>query len=330
MPEEYVTPDDAVIPENEVRVPVYLITGFLESGKTSFIDFTIAQDYFEIDDPTLLINTEEGEESYDPRELLKHGTLYAEVQEKEELTYEKLVELDKKYKPGRVLIEYNPLWSIPDIENMKMPEGWAIVQEIVTVDASTFQIYQQNMKSLFVEMSRNADMVMFNRCTKDMPLANYRRSIKVVNQGCEVIFEDTDQEMIDLFEDSMPYELDADPIEIDDVDYGIFYIDLTDHPDRYVGKNVRFKGRVLKSRNDKAKFFVPGRQAMTCCADDMQFIGYICMYEQTPNLKMGEWVEVTAKVDWRYMNNYKEEGPVFIASEVRPAEAPASDLVYFS
>ena len=44
--------------EDEVEIPIYLITGFLESGKTSFINFTVAQEYFQIDGPTLLITTE--------------------------------------------------------------------------------------------------------------------------------------------------------------------------------------------------------------------------------------------------------------------------------
>ena len=30
---------------DEIKVPIYLMTGFLESGKTSFLSFTIQQDY---------------------------------------------------------------------------------------------------------------------------------------------------------------------------------------------------------------------------------------------------------------------------------------------
>ena len=40
---------------DEIRVPIYLMTGFLESGKTSFLNFTIGQDYFYIEGRTLLI-----------------------------------------------------------------------------------------------------------------------------------------------------------------------------------------------------------------------------------------------------------------------------------
>lgn len=315
---------------DEIEIPMYLITGFLESGKTTFINFTVAQDYFQIDEPTLLITTEEGEVEYDEKELLKYNTVLEVVESQEQFTTEYLKKLKRRYNPERVILEYNPLWSVKKLEEMEMPKGWGIVQEIVTVDASCFQIYMQNMKSLFMEMSLHADMVMFNRCRPQDPLASFRRSIKVVNPACDVLFEDEEGEISNIFEDEMPYDLNADIIDIEDVDYGIFYVDMEDHPERYRGKTVRFKGRVLKSENAKAEFFVPGRMAMTCCADDTTFIGYICEFPKAKSLLMGQWVEVTAVVDWKYMEQYEGEGPVLKAKEVKPVQKPENDLVYFN
>ena len=315
---------------DEIEIPIYLITGFLESGKTTFINFTVAQDYFQIDEPTLLITTEEGEVEYDEKELLKYNTVLEVVESQEQFTPEYLKKLKRRYNPERVILEYNPLWSVKKLEEMEMPRGWGIVQEIVTVDASCFQIYMQNMKSIFMEMSQHADMVMFNRCRPQDPLASFRRSIKVVNPACDVLFEDEEGEISNIFEDSMPYDLDADIIDIEDADYGIFYVDMEDHPERYRGKTVRFKGRVLKSENANAKFFVPGRMAMTCCADDTTFIGYICEFPKAKSLLMGQWVEVTAVVDWKYMEQYEGEGPVLIAKDIKSVQRPEVDLVYFN
>ena len=315
---------------DEIEIPIYLITGFLESGKTTFINFTVAQDYFQIDEPTLLITTEEGEVEYDEKELLKYNTVLEVVESQEQFTPEYLKKLKRRYDPERVILEYNPLWSVKKLEEMEMPRGWGIVQEIVTVDASCFQIYMQNMKSIFMEMSLHADMVMFNRCRPQDPLASFRRSIKVVNPACDVLFEDEEGEISNIFEDSMPYDLDADIIDIEDADYGIFYVDMEDHPERYRGKTVRFKGRVLKSENANAKFFVPGRMAMTCCADDTTFIGYICEFPKAKSLLMGQWVEVTAVVDWKYMEQYEGEGPVLIAKDIKSVQRPEVDLVYFN
>ncbi|RHV91335.1 GTPase [Lachnospiraceae bacterium OF09-33XD] len=316
--------------ENEIDVPIYLITGFLESGKTTFINFTVQQEYFQIEEPTLLVTCEEGEIGYDERMLLKHHTVLAAVEEPEDFTLEKLKAFGRKYRPDRVILEYNPLWSVKKLEEMELPGGWGIVQHIVTVDAGSFQVYMNNMKSLFVEMMKNADMVMFNRCTSDLPLANFRRSIKVVNPGCEILFEDSEGELTDIFEDSVPYDLNADVIEIEDVDYGIFYVDAGDHPERYKGKTVKFKGMVLKSRDVGADFFVPGRMAMTCCADDTTFIGYICKSKNASKLAMGSWVEVTATVDYKYVPVYHETGPVFQAKSIKSTQPPESELVYFN
>ena len=286
--------------EDEVEIPIYLITGFLESGKTSFINFTVAQEYFQIDGPTLLI------------------------------TLDYLKKLNRKYRPERIILEYNPLWSVKKLEEMELPRGWGIVQEIVTVDASCFQIYMQNMKSVFMEMAKNADMVMFNRCRPEDPLPAFRRSIKVVNQACDVLFENEEGEIDNIFEDQMPFDTDADVIEIDDADYGIWYVDMGDNPERYEGKTVHFRGMVLKSKDVGADFFVPGRMAMTCCADDTSFIGYVCKCASAKSLVMGSWVDVTATVKWGYMKVYDGEGPVLYAKEIKPAKKPESELVYFN
>lgn len=314
----------------EIDIPIYLITGFLESGKTSFIDFTVQQEYFQIEEPTLLIACEEGEEEYDEDMLKRHNTILEIVKEPEDFTPEMLEAYQKKYHPDRIILEYNPLWSVKRLEEMNLPKGWGIVQQIVTVDGGSFQIYMNNMKSIFMEMSKNADMVMFNRCSSDLPLANFRRSIKVVNPAAEILFEDEEGELTDIFEDSVPYDLNADPVVIDDVDYGIFYVDIGDHPERYEGKMVTFKGIVLKSRDVGADYFVPGRMAMTCCAEDTQFIGYVCKNKNARKLVMGQWVTVTAKISIEYMDVYGEEGPVLYAQEIHPCKPPQSELVYFS
>ena len=173
-------------------------------------------------------------------------------------------------------------------------------------------------------------MVIFNRCKTSMSLANYRRGLKVVNPACDISFEDENGDLIDLFEESMPYDMNADIIDIDDVDYGIFYIDMEDNPKKYVGKTVRFKARAMKSRKEEAEYFVPGRKAMTCCADDTRVIGYICKTPLAKTLRHGQWVQVTAKVAFEYSKQYRGKGPVFYASEVAPCEAPAEEMVYFN
>ena len=314
---------------DDIRVPIYLVTGFLESGKTTFLDFTLQQDYFAIDGKTLLILCEEGEEEYDMDKLKLTNTVIEVIEDEEDLTPQRLAAMDIIHQPERVVIEYNGMWLVSKFEQMELPDGWGIEQEITCVDATTYQVYMANMKSLFMDMVRNTDMVVFNRCKEGDPLPAYRRGIKVANQSAEVIFEDEEGELGDIFQDEMPYDMNADIIDIEDIDYGIWYVDMMDNLDKYVDKTVRFKGQVLKSRELNAGFFVPGRMAMTCCADDTQFIGYICKNPAAKRLRIGSWVTVTAKVKDEFMEVYNGRGPVLYATEIEAAEKPEQELVYF-
>ncbi len=315
---------------DEIRVPIYLITGFLESGKTTFLRFTLDQDYFQIAGKTLLILMEEGEEEYDTKALAKNNTVVEVIEKEEDLTTERLEAMEIIHQPDRVVIEYNGMWLVSRFYDMKLPFGWGVEQQITCVDGSTFQVYMANMKSIFMDMVKYTDMVVFNRCKREDPLANYRRSIKVSNQSAEVIFEDEEGEIDDIFGDQMPFDVNAPVIEIPPEDYGIWFVDAMDHPDTYVGKTVRFKGRVMKPRGMGSKFFVPGRIAMTCCADDTTFLGFVCKSAFAPKLKEKEWVEVTAKVAFERRMEYQGDGVVLYAENVTPCEPLEEEMVYFN
>lgn len=314
---------------SERSVMVYLMTGFLDSGKTQFLKFTLEQDYFQIDGKTLLLLCEEGEEEYDPMEMLKYGVVIERIEDQEELTAERLEELNSKHEPERVVVEYNGMWKVGDFEALKLPEGWQIEQKLTTVDASTFQMYLANLKPLFVEMVRGAELVLFNRCEDIAPLAGYRRSVKVVSPQAEVIFEDEEGEVENIFEDDVPYDLKAPVIRIEKEDYGIWYVDMMENPDRYKGKTVEFTAKVVKPRSFPSKVFLPGRMAMTCCADDTTFLGYVCKSPYAPKLKPGDWVKVRAKVGFANLSVYRGEGPLLEAEYVEMAE-PIEELVYFN
>lgn len=316
---------------DNARVQVFFMTGFLESGKTLFLSETLAMDYFRIDGKTILILLEEGEEEYDPQVLADTDTVLLTVDSPEELTLEWLESIDREYQPGRVIFECNGMYPVSKMEALEVPEGWGLIQEICTVDASTFDLYLANMKSLFTDMVRNAEMVVFNRCSADMPLASYRRSVKVVNQAAEIIFEDEDGEEIDdIFNEQMPFDLDAPVIEIDDMDYGIWYMDVIDHPERYEGKEVQFRGKIMKSRRLAEDEFIVGRMAMTCCADDMTFLGYVCRSRHAASLKTGQWIQIRGVLGFEYHPAYRDDGPVVQLKHGKGVPKPEDELVYFN
>ncbi len=316
--------------QEEPRVPVYLINGFLESGKTSFIDFTLRQEYFQNGEKTLLIMCEEGEVELDESYLEKINAVQVFFDDPEDMTPENMRALEMKHRPDRVLIEYNGMWKMEDIYNLTLPSGWMLFQVITMIDAQTFAMYTANlnMKSMVVAFVGDADMVIFNRCDDNTEVTKFRRSIKAVNGRAQVIFEDVNGDMLEAA-DELPYDVNADVIEIEDYDYGIFFVDAQDHPEVYEGKTVHFKGMVLKSSDFISGIFIPGRHAMTCCADDLQFIGYVCHSKFARKLKNGDWVDVTAKIKYEYVRQYRGKGPVLYADDVQLCEKPQEEVIYF-
>ena len=306
--------------------PVYMINGFLESGKTEFITYTIAQPYFRTKGKTLIIACEDGEIEYDPILLKKTNAVVEWIEEEEDFNTSNLLELEKKYNPERIIIEYNGMWNF---KNVKLPWHWKIEQQITCIDGSTFPMYYTNMRSLLAEMVRKSEMIIFNRCDGIEDLASYRRNIKAVNQTADIIFEDSEGEIDEIFEEDLPYDLNQPIIELDNQGYGIWYLDSLDHLDRYIGKTIRFKGMVVRPEGFAKNYFVPGRLAMTCCADDMAFLGFACEYAGADTLKEKEWVEVTASVSKEYWADYKGEGPILHATSVVKTKAPKEEIISF-
>ena len=308
--------------------PVYMINGFLESGKTGFIAFTLGQPYFQTKGKTLLIVCEEGELEYDPALLSKTRTVMEVIEEEEDFNPTRLTELEKKHKPDRIIIEFNGMWNYKEV---KLPWYWKIEQQITMIDGSTFAMYYTNMRSLLAEMIRGSEMIIFNRCdTVRDQLNTYKRNIKAVNSKADVVFEDENGEIDEIFEEDLPYDLNADPIVLDNQGYGIWYLDATDHSERYIGKRLQFVAMVLKPEEFPKNYFVPGRLAMTCCADDMAFLGFACEYDGAASLTQKEWVKVTAVMAKEYWEDYQGEGPVLHAVSVEKTKAPKEEVISFT
>ncbi|MBS7338895.1 MAG: GTPase [Lachnospiraceae bacterium] len=308
--------------------PVYIINGFLESGKTEFICYTLDQPYFQIKGRTLLLVCEEGENEYEEKLLKKSRTDIEYIEEEEDFNPPHLIELEKKYKPERIIIEYNGMWNF---KNIKLPFHWTVEQQITTIDASTFPMYYTNMKSLLAEMLRKSEMIIFNRCDDVVEeLSNYKRNVKAINQKADIIFEDAQGEINQIFEDDLPYSLDAPIIELDNEGYGIWYLDSLDNLDRYIGKTIQFVAMVLKPEEFPKNYFVPGRMAMTCCAEDMAFLGFACEYDKADKLRDKQWVKVTAKVAKEYFADYGGEGPVLKAVSVEQTKEPKERIISFT
>ena len=174
-------------------IPVYLFTGFLESGKSTCIEEVIEEGNFSDGAKTLLILCEEGEHEIDDQLLMQNRISCVVMEEEEEFTEECCKKLQAKYKPNRVVIECNGMWDLEKMYREILPENWIVVQTFATVNAQTYQIYSNNMKALLMSHFKMADLVIFNRCEEgnlDKPAA--RRSVKAINRQAQVLFESAD------------------------------------------------------------------------------------------------------------------------------------------
>ena len=306
-------------------MPLFLINGFLEAGKTEFLRFTMEQEYFQTEGKTLLIVCEEGDTEYDEELLAATRTELVTVDSLEELTPAKLTELELLHNPERVLMEWNGMWNQ---EELKLPKDWVIYQQVTIIDGSTFELYMKNMKPLLGAMVRNSELIICNRCDEVEDLEGYRRTRLAMNNKAEIVFEDEQGEITEISEADLPYDVSADVIQIGPEAYGIWYIDCMDKQERYKGKVVEFTGMVLKSKNFPKNYFVPGRMAMTCCEADMTFLGYVCKAREAKNLETRQWVKVRAKIEYEEWQDYGGVGPVLYAQSVEPAE-PIKEIVQF-
>ena len=280
------------------EIPVYLFTGFMDSGKTSLIQETLFENEFGDGSKGLLIMCEDGEKEYNEDKLKTVNFRLTTIEEEEDFTDDKLQSLNDEYLPEQV-----------------------IVQSLATVDSTTFDLYMNNMRAIMQEQVFASDVVIFNRTDDDTDRGRLRRMIKGINRRAQIVYERKDG-TIDERPEELPFDINADVIELSDADYGIWYMDAID--------NFKFLALVYNPDKLKKGIMVPGRFAMTCCVDDITFIGFKCKYEKENELPHKSWINITAEVHVEFAREYKGKGPVLYPISIEPAEKPADELVYFS
>ena len=295
-------------------IPVYLIAGFLDAGKTSFIN-GILRDGFAAEDRTLLLRCEEGETDYDPH-VLSNVFTYT-------------IDEPEQYRPKQVIIEYNGMWSIEPLYREGLPANWILYQIMCLVDANTFEMYVKNMGQLMMEKITNADMLIFNRCNEELRKQLRSRNLRMVNRRADIYLENTDGTSEEYVTPEMsPFDLSSGKLDVPDNDYGIWYVDMMDNPDRYQGVEVSFKAIMCHSKKFKG-VHCPGRFAMVCCDKDMQFLALVCRGEGLESFKDKQWVKIHATVKKEKCDAYQGEGPVLYVTDIAATTKPDPELVSF-
>ena len=311
------------------QLPVFVINGFLEAGKTQFMKFTMQQEYFRTDGNTLLIVCEEGEEEYDEGLLESTHTTAKYIDDINDLTLQKMEELTKEVNPERILIEWNGLW---EQDKLEIPNIWFINQMITIFDTSTLDLYIKNkdLKAYMGKMLKDSELVICNRADDidEEILSTYHLQIKAMAPNAEIIFEGEEGEITGDFSINLPYNLDDSKLVIKPEEYGIFYVDAMDRTEKYDGKEVEFVAQVVRPDGIGDDILIPGRRAMTCCEADIQFLGFVCHYKGAKNFKNKDWVKVKGKIKYEMSPQYRAKGPVIYANDIL-LTGPIDGLVQF-
>lgn len=313
-----------------MEIPVYLFTGFLESGKTKFIQEMMCDDRFNEGEKTLLLVFEEGEEEYQPKYFASENVHIEEIEDIEDITTDTLTMLEKKHDAKRVIIEYNGMYEVGKLFDI-LPDNWVMAQTLMIADSNTFLNFNANMRQLTFDKMQVSEAVIFNRFDNSKDKLEFHKIVRSAGRRIDILYEYNDGHVEpDKIPDPLPYDLNAPIVEIKDEDYAEFYRDLVEEGDKYEGKILSFKGIVAVDKTLPKKTIVVGRHIMTCCEADIFYGAFVCTYTQTIELKKRDWVKVTAKVRFAKHEVYEGVGPIFEAISIEHTQKPDPELATFN
>lgn len=311
-----------------MTTPVYICTGFLNSGKTSFIkDTLLRQDWIE-DGPTLLIRCEEGEEEFSEAFLDENQMFLCDVEDMDDLNEPFFQNCEKLYNPVQVIIEFNGMWDLQEIMDADYPENWEIQGVYSTVNGETLEMYLKNMRNILINQLVESELIVVNRCNEETNRSSFRRSIRMQNPQAQMIFEDLDGNIMPQTEEDLPYDVKASAFEIEDADFGIWYVDAYENPERYIGKEITFLAQLFRPKNMPNDMVVPGRKIMACCEDDVTFCGYPTYLPGEARIDPKAWVKVTARFEYKKLQRLAPKQPVLYMLNLQRAEKPEEEVVY--
>ena len=308
--------------------PLFVCTGFLDSGKTTLVkDTLMEQDWIE-EGLTLLIVCEEGEEEYSKEYLKEKNMVLLQIEDFEQLTPTFFANCEKNYRPVQVVIEYNGMWNLEELLSIRYPRNWELQGVYSTVDGTTLDMYLKNMRNLLMEQLTESELIVVNRCPDGVDRSGFRRAVKVQNPMAQLIFEGMDGQIIQPSAEDLPYDVKGDKIVIEDSDFGIWYVDAVDHPESYLHKEIEFKAQVARPKGMKPDMFVPVRKIMTCCADDTKYYGYPCKAGKKMDVVKNKWMKIRVRFEYESFAGYGDRQPVLYLIDMEPTEAPEEDVVY--
>lgn len=308
---------------------IYIFNGFLDSGKTTFLQDTVLNTDFCDDEKTVIVVSEEGEIEYKQEEIESRNCDLVYIDSEEDFTYEFFDNLKEKYNPTQVLIELNGMYMINRILAASKPEGWDVVQVLTTINAQTFNLYVNNMRSLVYNQVVHSDLVIFNRVDDSMKKSFLRNTVKAINDSVQIIYEKEDGTVNTLEDDELPFDTSSSYLEIADHDFGLFCMDMIDHPETYHHKTIKLRGKFIGLDKQIPNGFILGREAMVCCADDTSLVGMVCVHQSAKQFIPNEWLELEGLVELKYDSDVGGDICILYVTDIKVIQPLENEYVTF-
>ena len=312
------------------QIPVYLFTGFLDAGKSTFIQSTLEDKRFNAGEKTLLIRCEDGEVEYDFSAFSGSNVYLRSFEEEEEFTEKALAEAIRDTKAERVVMEYNGMWPMQTLYDT-IPDNWIVAQEICFAEAGTYEVFNANMRNLVFDKLQTCDVIVFNRCSDGTDFDTLHKIVRQANRRCNIFYEYPDgRSIMDEKVDPLPFDINAPVVTIEDRDYAYFFSDLMENMANYEGKTVSFKALYPASSKPMPDgIFVAGRMLMNCCAADTQFAGMACYRNKAERPPKGSWFQLTGKIRLQRNRMFSGKVPVIDVVSIQKAVEPEEPVATF-
>lgn len=305
--------------------PVYIFCGFLDSGKTTAIKNTLSDKRFTENEKTLICSFEQGDVEYD-EDFLKKTNSFVEYLDFNNLTPQLMNELDQKYKPDRVFIELNGMDNGAEFYRKGMIKGLDVAQVITIINGSSFKIQMNNMKQFLYYHVAISEVVVINRCD-GQDLRYFRNNLKGINQSVEIVYEDKNGNVTNKIEDN--YFDVSKPLDVSDSDFGLWYMDVLDNPQKYNGSSITINGFYKQQDSENKSVLGFGRQAMVCCSNDLQDILFPVYFESYSKLEKNKYYSLKGKLKLVDTDGNQQMIVLYLDS-FNKIEAPKDSLVYFN
>ena len=283
------------------------------------------------DMPLVVIIDSEGNNLYEEgrAEYLKEKNMAVlKIEEFDQLNTVFFKNCERNYHPAQIIIEYNGMWKLEDLLSIRYPRSFELQGVYSTVNGTTLDMYLMNMRNMLMEQLTESELIVVNRCADGVNRSGFRRALKVQNPMAQLIFEDMQGKIIEPSEEDLPYDVKGDKIVLDDVDFGVWYVDAYDHPELYLHKEIDFKGQIFRPKGMPDNMFVPVREIMTCCAEDVRYYGYPCKAEKKIDVKAKSWMQIRARFEYEAVSSFGNKQPVLYLIDMEPAAEPEEKVVY--